>query len=608
MKVAAAALNQTPLDWENNQANILTAIEQAQAAGARLLCLPEMCITGYGCEDMFNSHWVAEKAQQIVLDLLPATQNLAVTLGLPWWYEGKLYNTTVVLDRGQILGIQAKQHLPGYGVHYEPRWFSPWPAGKLGSVTVEGQSYPFGDQIFTIDNTRIGFEICEDAWVADRPACRLTGRVDMILNPSASHFSLMKSRVREEKAIAASRDFNCTYVFVNMLGNEAGRIIYDGDVWIARHGNLLASNTLFSFNRVEMSIADTGNPAASAVRHRHGSRNEQFAAALTLALFDYWRKSRSKGFVLSLSGGADSATCLVLLAETIKRARQALGAGEFARRLGMDMAAADQPLPELTRQLITTAYQATRHSSERTLEAAQQLAASVGARFFHWSVDTTTQQAIATIEEAIGRPLSWQEDDIALQNIQARNRSPLIWLLANLQQALLITTSNRSEGSVGYATMDGDTSGSLAPIAGIDKPFIRQWLLWAQKELGYSGLQVVNSLTPTAELRPAEHEQTDEDDLMPYDVLNQIERAFIWQRMSPQQIHHELAKNLPEDRAARYVIKFFTLWSRNQWKRERLAPSFMIDDYNIDPRSWYRFPILSGGFESELAALRKLLT
>ena len=414
--------------------------------------------------------------------------------------------------------------------------------------------------------------------------------------------------MREEKAVAASQEFHCTYLFVNMLGNEAGRIIYDGDVWIAQHGKLLASNPLFSFNKIEISLADTDNPGNTTIRHRHGNRNEQFAAALTLALFDYWRKSRSKGFVLSLSGGADSATCLVLLAETIKRARQALGAEEFSRRLGMDVTAAGQPLPGLIHQLVTTAYQATRHSSGRTLEAARQLAESVGARFFHWSVDSTTQQAIATIEEALGRPLSWQNDDIALQNIQARSRSPLIWLLANLQQALLITTSNRSEGAVGYATMDGDTSGSLAPIAGIDKPFIRQWLLWAQKELGYSGLQAVNSLTPTAELRPAEHEQTDEDDLMPYDILNQIERAFIWQGLSPQQIHHELTQKLPEDQAARYVIKFFTLWSRNQWKRERLAPSFMIDDYNIDPRSWYRFPILSGGFESELAALRKLLT
>ena len=207
------------------------------------------------------------------------------------------------------------------------------------------------------------------------------------------------------------------------------------------------------------------------------------------------------------------------------------------------------------------------------------------------------------IQHALGRPLTWDTDDIALQNIQARARSPIIWLLANVKRAILLTTSNRSEGDVGYATMDGDTSGSLAPLAGIDKPFILQWLKWAEKELGYDGLRYVNSLTPTAELRPLERTQTDEKDLMPYSVLLKIEQAAIYDRLSPLAVYRQLATAGDADEWKKYISKFFRLWAANQWKRERLAPSFHLDDLNVDPRTWCRFPILSAGFEEELKQL-----
>jgi NAD+ synthase (glutamine-hydrolysing) len=181
-------------------------------------------------------------------------------------------------------------------------------------------------------------------------------------------------------------------------------------------------------------------------------------------------------------------------------------------------------------------------------------------------------------------------------------------MLANINQALLLTTSNRSEGDVGYTTMDGDTSGSISPIAAVDKSFILQWLKWAQRTLGYSGLSGVNSLQPTAELRPLENKQTDEDDLMPYAVIVAIERLAIRDRRSPVDIYLILGDELdiPKVTLKGYIRKFFRLWSRNQWKRERLAPSFHLDEFNVDPKTWYRFPILSGGFEVELRELETL--
>jgi NAD+ synthase (glutamine-hydrolysing) len=218
----------------------------------------------------------------------------------------------------------------------------------------------------------------------------------------------------------------------------------------------------------------------------------------------------------------------------------------------------------------------------------------------------------AAVATAIGRPLDWSRDDIALQNIQARARSPGIWMLTNVLAALLLSTSNRSEAAVGYATMDGDTSGGIAPIAGIDKAFLRRWLVWMERT-GPAGLApipalaAVNAQSPTAELRPAGSGQTDEGDLMPYDVLDAIERYAIRDKQLPVEVWRRMQVDFPNDdprQLAEWTERFFTLWSRNQWKRERYAPSYHLDDENLDPKTWCRFPILSGGFARELADLR----
>jgi NAD+ synthase (glutamine-hydrolysing) len=212
------------------------------------------------------------------------------------------------------------------------------------------------------------------------------------------------------------------------------------------------------------------------------------------------------------------------------------------------------------------------------------------------------------IERVTGQPLTWETHDVALQNIQARARSPIIWLLANIRKSILITTSNRSEGDVGYATMDGDTSGSLAPIAGVDKHFLRQWLRWAEAALDYPALSHVNKLVPTAELRPAGQGQTDESDLMPYHIMIEIEKLGIRDKKSPVEIFRFLSKTgiAPDKELISHIKKFFRLWSANQWKRERTAPSFHLDNFNIDPRSWCRFPILSASYKEELEDLDHL--
>ena len=243
------------------------------------------------------------------------------------------------------------------------------------------------------------------------------------------------------------------------------------------------------------------------------------------------------------------------------------------------------------------------------------IADAVGAKFVEWNIDKLVDEYTATVSRAVGRELTWDRDDTALQNIQARTRGPAAWLLANMTGALLLVTSNRSEAAVGYATMDGDTCGGLTPLGGIDKAYLRKWLEWLEQS-GPQGvgplaeLAVVNRQQPTAELRPPAEQQTDEKDLMPYTALDAIERAVVRDKLTPVEAFETVRPQFPEASAQQvgeWVERFFRLWCRNQWKRERFATSFHVDDRALDSKGWCRFPILSGNFERELAELRKHL-
>ena len=653
LRVAVAALNQTPLDWSGNCRRILQAIDAARSAGTRVLCLPELCISGYGCEDAFGAAGLAATAMEMLAEIVPATQGMVVAVGLPILHADGLWNAACLAVDGRIAGFVCKQVLAGQGLHYEPRWFKPWPAGRRDTITVSGKSYPIGDLVFDCGGVRIGFEICEDAWSANRPAhgAALAG-VDLILNPSASHFAFGKLETRKRLVVESSRAFAVSYAYANLNGNEAGRVIYDGGGLIASAGRLLAQGPRLSYQPFQVTTAaiDVDETRMLRARGSHARpmtaetqrltvacpfawpdlepeiaephtdawetgvrvKEEEFLRAVALGLFDYLRKSRSRGFVVSLSGGADSSTVACLVALMIRLAVAELGPDEFRRALGDVPALADAATDRRrTAALLHCVYQSTRNSSETTRRAACEVAETLGARMTCLDVDPLVAGYVKTIEAAIDRPLGWATDDLALQNIQARVRAPSVWLLANLGRALLLSTSNRSEAAVGYATMDGDTCGGLSPIAGVDKAFLRRWLVWLETE-GPRGLRpipalaVVNRLAPTAELRPAAACQTDEDDLMPYPVLDAIERSAIRDKQMPVDVFRLMRRQFPDYTVAQlhtWVARFFHLWCRNQWKRERYAPSFHLDDENLDPKTWCRFPILSGGFERELSAL-----
>ena len=588
----------------------------------------------------------------MLLELLPKTEGLVVAVGLPHLHQRALFNCVAVIANKKLIGLVPKQNLAGDGIHYEPRWFKPWQNGIITRTHIGDHEIPIGDLLFAVGDIRFGFEICEDAWVAGRPGHRMAEcGVDIILNPSASHFAFGKHEIRKRFVLEGSRSFGVSYVYANLIGNEAGRAIYDGGALIASGGDMIAAGPRFRFEETDVVAADVDvdltrarragihsmaahvnedifdrmipipgkfvpvdSPLESPLELLTESKVDEFTQVIALALFDYLRKSRSWGFVVSMSGGADSSACAVLIRSMVERGLKDLGLNDFQRRLSYIPGLSDATgAGEVMKLLFSGVYQSTRNSSEITRHAAEQVTLAVGGTFFEISVDEIVQLYTSAIEGAIGRTLTWQQDDIALQNIQARTRSPSVWLLTNIRNALLLSTSNRSEAAVGYATMDGDTSGGLSPIAGIDKAFLREWLKMFETK-GSSGVHSVDALSfvnvqqPTAELRPSEYEQTDERDLMPYPLLDHIECLAIRDKLSPAEILETLIREhtgYTAEQLSEWVRRFFTLWSRNQWKRERYAPSFHVDDKNLDPKTWCRFPILSGGFQFELNHLPK---
>ena len=247
---------------------------------------------------------------------------------------------------------------------------------------------------------------------------------------------------------------------------------------------------------------------------------KQFEDAVALGLYDYMRKSGTDGFTISLSGGADSSACLALV---YVMAKKVAALPKLPTRIEALLGDARNDPRAIMSRVCVCAYQGTGNSSEATRSAARHLAEQAGARFVDIDVQVLVDRYEAILSEFLERDLTWERDDIARQNIQARSRAPGIWAIANASNHLLLSTSNRSEAAVGYCTMDGDTAGVWPRSPGSIRSFSASGL-WAERE-HLSELVHVNALTPTAELRPESAHQSDEEDLMPYQTLNRMQEA-----------------------------------------------------------------------------------
>ncbi len=684
IKVAVASLNQTPLDWDNNQANIQTAINKAEKEGSRLLVLPELATTGYGCEDGFFMEGLVEESMLMLKDLhIP--KNMYVVVGTPVEVNHRLYNGAAILCGRKIIGIALKQNLAINGIHYENRWFNAWKAGAVVDLDLSQFNFgqvPVGDIILESNGIRIGFEICEDAWVASRPGRSLFDRaVDVIVNPSASHFAIGKYETREQFVKEGSRAFGAAYLYANLNGCESGRAIFDGGNLIASNGEIIARGERLHYKDVSMTFANIdvnenritqmnssqraniedmnknvvyGKQSIESKKNKYLPtsvmnpdfyqntttawqfksdfvEHEEATRAVALGLHHWLMKTHTNGFVLSLSGGADSGLvasaiyymCVYSLEEMksmslmnnesfftnfITKFLSKESTEEFLK----DDTTTLDTAKEMVNNILTCVYQGSDNSGDVTLTAAREVANGIGAKFHNWSISELVKNYTDLVNNTSERDMNWEDDDIPLQNIQARVRAPGVWMIANRDNKLLLTTGNLSESAVGYMTMDGDTAGVLAPISGISKTRILEILNWMENTGTYVSeihelpeLSFINNQRPTAELRP--EEQADEDDLMPFPVMDSIRRQAFMLRRRPRRILEQLRNDFDfeDEKLMEFINKFYTLFSRNQWKRDRSAPSFHIEMDSLDPKTYSRYPLLNGGWRRELEELNQ---
>ncbi|MEO2085020.1 MAG: NAD(+) synthase [Marinoscillum sp.] len=610
IKIASSNLNQIPLDWDKNYSNIKTSILESIKNNVKVLCLPELSITGYGCQDLFFTNWVIEKAKLELIKIQKLCNQITVIVGLPLHYKNKTYNTCCIINNKEIKSFFVKSNLPNDGIHYEKRWFDPWNLGEKKEIFFNGNKVPIGTIQYEYNkDLTIGFEICRDSWDKERPAnfIKINKKHLLILNPIASHYAFKKFDFRKNQVIDSSKKYDCTYISCNLLGNESGKSIFEGDTILAQKGKLLHISKRFSFKNVISNIYDIDLEKTS-TKFVDSKTNifEEFINAASLALFDYNIKSKCNGFTVSLSGGADSSCTVILVYEMIRRAMLELGEKGVIKKLNLKNLQKDYySINTIMKNILITVYQKSKNSSLATELSAKKLAQFISSTHFKWSINEEVKSIINKISKATNKKYNWENDNIALQNVQARVRSPFIWFIANTNNRILLSTSNRSESAVGYSTMDGDTSGSVSPIAGIDKVFIKKLLIYLKEKYNYNCLNNVLNLEPSAELKPKKFNQKDEDDLMPYSILSRIERYAIKERLSPKNIYDKIKKEkiYTDNKLKKYIKKFFNLLGKNQWKRERTAPSFHFDDYSLDASTWYRFPILSSNFKQEIEEL-----
>jgi NAD+ synthase (glutamine-hydrolysing) len=670
--VAVASLNQTVGDWTGNARRIRAAATEARRRGAGLLVLPEMCIPGYSLGDRLMMRGTIDRSWSTLRELLPASEGRVLAVGLPIRYRDAVYDCVAVCADGRLAALVPKENLATGDVQYENRWFSGWPRAVVEELRTDLGTVPFGPVLLEAQGLgRFGFEICEDGWKGLRPGSvyALAG-AHIVANPSASWFTIGKHRVRRRMVRQISREDHLVYLYTSLLGCDATRLVFDGSVFVAEDGEILAEGRRFVFAD-EMELVDTVVDLAGLqrVRTEEGSWRQQVEGlqrgdhgppppvveipgdyatmrsppasapywlppasngpdpslawlardgliprapterdvphlelelALALALREYATKSRVPGFTIASSGGRDSAMCAFLVSRALRYDRPELDGPALRAHVASKL---------------VTAYLATENSGSHTRAAARGLSEEIGATHLELDVQPAFAAHRKLAEEALGAPLVWDDPrhDVVLQNLQARVRAAAIWAIANLRGFLLLTTSNKSEAAVGYATMDGDTAGGLAPIADVPKSLVSVWLAWAAEFHALSSLTAITQHPPTAELRPSDRGQTDEADLMPFEVLDQLLFHFVQEGLEPLELFKTLWPAMREHydsdpkAFAAHIRKFVRLFCAAQWKRDRFAISFRVAAFDLDPKTGFRFPAVQEPFTVELEELDRFV-
>ncbi len=530
MKVALAQINLLVGDIAGNAAKIIhTAIHARDQLAAEIVVFPELTVTGYPPEDLLLRADFINQTEKAVEKIVSEVSGIDVVLGCPERVQDKLFNSALVLRDGKIIARYRKNKLPNYGVFDEHRYFD------------SGQEIC----IFTKSGSRLGLTICEDIWQTDVVGQYHDAGVDILLTLNASPFHSGKILERENivrERVEASR---IPLVYVNQIGGQ-DELVFDGTSFVMdRNGEVVFRAEEFAEQTSIVEFVEN-QPIKGNCAPLYSEVSSDYQA-LVLGVRDYVNKNGFQGAVLGLSGGIDSALVLALAVDA----------------LGKDK--------------VTAVLMPYRYTQQMSIDDAEAEANALGVSYHIISIEP----AVQAFEDMLTNIFADTPKDATEENIQARCRGIVLMALSNKQGKILLTTGNKSEMSVGYATLYGDMAGGFAPIKDVPKLLVYKLANYRNSISPVIPERVITR-PPSAELAP---DQIDEDSLPPYTILDPILEMYVEQDKSAEEI---IAAGFPQ----KDVIRAISLVDRNEYKRRQSPPGI-----RITPRAFgrdRRYPITSG--------------
>ncbi|MBK1641027.1 NAD+ synthase [Chromatium okenii] len=549
-RIQIAQINPIVGDVAGNAVRIMTAAQQARAAGAQIVLFPELTLTGYPPEDLLLRPEFLQRVETALTQIRTEITGITIVLGYPLQTVGGVFNVAGVLRDGAVLAEYAKQQLPNYSVFDEKRYFQ---AGTTATV-------------FMHDGIQFGLSICEDIWQDEPTRQAVAAGAQVLLNLNASPFHAGKSAEREAIVGRRARDHGIAICYANLVGGQ-DELVFDGASFVVNHaGDVVARAAGFIETTLMIEIAANGliesscekdsiNPAFEKDSIKPpfekgglgGFELPTIYAALVLGVRDYVRKNGFQGAVLGLSGGVDSALTLAIAVD-------ALGA------------------KQVEAVLMPSRYTAAMSNTD-ALEQAQLLGVATQI--------IPIEPAFQTFLTMLAPSFANCASDVTEENIQARCRGVILMALSNKSGRILLTTGNKSEMAVGYATLYGDMAGGFAPLKDVPKLLVYRLAHYRNTQAAIIPERVLTR-PPSAELRP---DQTDQDSLPPYEILDVILQLYIEDDHSVAAI---VKRGYPEDMVRRVT----RLVDRNEYKRRQAPPGVRISTRAFGRDR--RYPMTSG--------------
>lgn len=532
LNIALAQINPLVGDIDGNTQLI---IDEALALANKhdVIVFPELTLTGYPPEDLLLRPSIALRVDRAIQQILDANIPAAVVVGYPKREGGKLFNMAGVLAQGQVLFEYAKQCLPNYQVFDEKRYFE---AGSKPGV-------------FQLNGVNLGLSICEDIWDGSPLDQLQSADVRAVLNLNASPFHQEKQAEREALIATRAKKLGAPILYVNQVGGQ-DELVFDGGSMVATaQGEIVGRTELFknACLSVELDIATKQvSPQASNSGHPADPLADTYEA-LVVGVRDYVNKNRFKGVVLGLSGGIDSALTLAIAVDALGKER------------------------------VEAVMMPFKYTSQLSLDGAEDEARRLGVKYRVIHIEPMYDAFTQALNEAF----EGQQKDTTEENIQARSRGVLLMALSNKLGYLVLTTGNKSEMAVGYATLYGDMAGGLDVLKDVPKTQVFA-LSRYRNTLGEVIPPAVIDRPPSAELAP---DQKDEDSLPPYEILDQILELYIEQDESAESI---VAKGFDKEQ----VYRVLRLVDLNEYKRRQAPVGIRISKRAFGRDR--RYPITNG--------------